>query len=146
MTITAEHRDLIDRLIRQALTDDADLKRRWGKAAPDARRRAQEGYLLLTPDWVGDAVLNSEGEVSFINTESKEPQYAFTTRMRRSSLFLGSRRYPELKPLLPERPPNAITCPHCEETGTPKIAATHPIFKSIVCRCGGYGWDIPGEE
>jgi hypothetical protein len=49
------------------------------------------------------------------------------------ALVAGADRYPELRALLPERPPGAVDCPCLE----------HPLLASrqILCgRCGGLGW------
>jgi hypothetical protein len=50
-----------------------------------------------------------------------------------SALVAGIVRHPELRALLPVRPPDAIDC-HCRE---------HPLLASdkVLCgECGGIGW------
>jgi hypothetical protein len=68
-------------------------------------------------------------------------------RKRNITVAVGVERYPELRPLLPARPPDARACPYCRGSGEidapgirPEIAA-----KVLRCYCGGLGW-IPASD
>jgi hypothetical protein len=61
-------------------------------------------------------------------------------RLRRLAICEGAKKYPELRGLLPNRPPKAVDCDGpCAGTG--QIAG----LPNMICRCGGTGWLIPGE-
>jgi hypothetical protein len=85
--------------------------------------------------WV-DCYLRPNGEVVFIgededhpNDESVSTEPSAVLRM----IVWGSRRYPELRTLIPVRPPDAFDCP-CRQ---------HPLFAEgkVLCpTCGGMGW------
>jgi hypothetical protein len=53
-------------------------------------------------------------------------------RIRNMALFLGSKKYPAIRSLVPARPPEAIECAHCKGTGE--------LPHKVVCYCGGLGW------
>ena len=63
--------------------------------------------------------------------------------MRRIAIFCGAKQYPELKQLVPDRPPGAPDCPYCEGRGKVDILGVEP--DTIVCYCGGLGW-LTDEE
>jgi hypothetical protein len=62
---------------------------------------------------------------------------AQSSQLRSNSAWhRGSLKYPELAPLVPVRPTNAVACTHCEE-----LAAIQREVPDIVCyACGGLGW------
>src|SRR5262245_39393025 len=114
MTLTTPQLDLIGFLLQEALSNGEALEDRWQKAAPFARQRAEEGFLLLVHEWLADFVLARDGLMHVIDTEFGEPTRPATEDERRVNLFRSIRRYPELLSFLPSRPPTAATCPSCK--------------------------------
>jgi hypothetical protein len=48
---------------------------------------------------------------------------------------------PELRRLLPERPPGAVDCPDCKGSGWLRWPSADGRERSVVCeRCGALGW------
>jgi hypothetical protein len=75
------------------------------------------------------------------------------------ALFQGSRRYPELRPLVPGRPADARDCPGCRGSGVPRWwhegtqrASTEDMSGWLrgreppLCLCGGLGWLPRGTQ
>jgi len=58
-----------------------------------------------------------------------DPRYRYVV------LAHGSRHYPDLRALLPERPPGVHQCPDCGGSGDPP-AGSH------ACSCLGIGWHV----
>jgi hypothetical protein len=93
------------------------------------------GALPLYFGWTETIALRPDGELICWSTEG---QYAEVRPLQDRtwvllSLVTGAERYPELRALLPERPPDAVDCP-CRK---------HPLLASrqFLCgRCGGVGW------
>jgi hypothetical protein len=57
-------------------------------------------------------------------------------------LCAGSRRYPELQPFIPERPPQAVDCKSCGGTGRLDLP-NEKLSNVMNCACGGLGWILP---
>lgn len=55
------------------------------------------------------------------------------------AIYQGSLRHHQLATLVPERPPDARTCPSCEGSGRAMIQG-RPALANVVCLCGGLGW------
>jgi hypothetical protein len=51
------------------------------------------------------------------------------------ALVEGSKKYPALAHLIPQRPSSALTCPACRGTGRGPLAE-----HDAICSCGGTGW------
>ena len=105
--------------------------------------------LPIYPDWTHCYGLRSDGIVFLFSTEDEEMTIHEETdeRLRNMALYLGAKKYPELKLLVPVRPATAIDCPACEGLGKIDIPGVGPDV--IVCYCGGLGWlpfgtKIPG--
>jgi hypothetical protein len=95
--------------------------------------------LPILVDWTGFWGLRADGEIWLIDTEDgREPVREFDERLRRVALCKGAKKYPELQPLVPDRPQGAMDCPHC--VGTGRIDAPGVPPDTIVCYCGGLGW------
>jgi hypothetical protein len=93
--------------------------------------------------WVGDMggpfAVRPDGEVIlYAWDEPHEPTVVRDPRLRNAALYRGSLKYPELAALVPVRPADAISCPHCEG-----IAAIQRQVTNIACYCGGLGWLPP---
>jgi hypothetical protein len=66
-------------------------------------------------------------------------------------IVLGSRRFGELRALLPERTPGAISCESCRGTGNWHVfSSDHKEslrIPGMICKtCGGLGWQAPAVE
>jgi hypothetical protein len=49
----------------------------------------------------------------------------------------GAEKYPELRAVLPDKPPTAMTCPLCSGRGKRSLT---PIFGARCEKCFGLGW------
>jgi hypothetical protein len=79
---------------------------------------------------------NDFGDPCPVSPEEKQHE-------RNAALYQGSLRFPELKPLVPDRPDDALTCPACKGRGVPPDGQE---FQRLIgrepplCICGGLGW------
>jgi len=80
------------------------------------------------------------GEILLIATEEENapPTVETDPRIRRTAIYQGAKKYPELAPLLPTRPATAQDCPHCAGTGRIDVPGVRD--DSIICYCGGTSW------
>lgn len=141
--VTAAQRQLVAYLVSRTADDVSETDRRWQRAADVARRYATTtGQLLLARDWTADLVLDKTGEVWIIDTETVgEPQRA-TEPERRSALFRGLQVYPEIFPLLPQRPDEATPCVSCDGAGIPPVVFSNRQLRNLICVCAGAGWTV----
>lgn len=107
----------------------------------DLRRISDElNALPLLLDMGGCFAIRPDGEIiSFGWDEEKKYEVEKDQRVRNIALFAGSKKYPELKELIPPRTQEDRDCPHCEGTGTLAINAELGV-ENIICYCGGLGW------
>jgi hypothetical protein len=100
----------------------------------------RKGILPLYLDWSGAFAITRSGDiVSFLYDEPETLRPESDPRIRNMILFRGSKKFSELKILVPTRPRTASTCDHCAGTGNaPEDAQIGPDV--IVCYCGGLGW------
>ena len=134
MNITNEHSKLIKKLIQEFIA----------QSAPDPNNLRQlaieKKVLPLIWDFGGVFTINPSGDIiSFLWDHWGDPQVESDPRIQNSVLFGGSKRYPELKDLVPTKPDDARTCPDCEGTGISPYAEKLNT-DAIVCYCGGLGW------
>src|SRR5215471_13196591 len=140
-SLTEAQRQLVNFLIDEAIRDSADLERRWLKAAPYVRTRAERGELVLLREWGQTTVISREGAVLVVDSDDGPDRQA-TQRERHMALFQMIEHYPELLSLLPGRPPDAKTCPDCSGTGINPVVLSSPSLRNIICACGGAGWVV----
>lgn len=101
--------------------------------------------LLLHSDMGGAYCLNCNGQIFSIMWDApKKVKYENDKRILNLVLFQGSKKFPELAALVPQKTQLDEICPHCDGTGVSKVAQETKL-DSIVCYCGGLGW-IPGQE
>jgi hypothetical protein len=98
---------------------------------------AEFAALPLIRHWFETYGIRADGEIVRWSTDGPEP-YSGTKPVEErydwlSALVEGSRRYPELKALLPVRGPSAVDC-QC--VGLPMFAPG----KGICPECCGLGW------
>jgi len=120
----------------QRFSEEAPEQRRW--LAPYV---SQHRGLPLYLGWTGTLALRATGELIQWSTEDEWPgarEFDDVTSVQ-LALVEGAKLYPELVPLVPERPANARTCEHCDGTGRPNGLPVSG-FENIICRCAGLGW------
>ena len=112
---------------------------------PNMKSLAGQYHVLpVLIDWTAFWGLRPDGSILLIPTEDEgEARPENDGRMRRVAIFRGAKKYPELKPLVPARPPDAPDCPHCEGHGRIDLPGLEP--DTIICFCGGSGW-VTEEE
>lgn len=104
----------------------------------ESRFVAEFAALPLYLGWTETIGIRADGEVIRWSTEG---EYAGARPVQDrtevlSALVAGAERHPELRALLPERPPGAVDC-RCRN---------HPLLASgqVLCgECGGVGWLAP---
>jgi hypothetical protein len=143
--ITEAQQHLIIRLVRIVESEPDERKRRWPRNSELALRYAEQGQLLLAREWTADLVLDDSGRVIVVDTEDGNPQTPATERETRLALFTAIEVMPELLSFLPQRPPDAVTCPSCEGTGVVEMALENPNLRNLRCACFGAGWQLPSE-
>lgn len=99
------------------------------------------GFLPLYVGWSRVLGITPGGEIVEWDPEGAREgiQAASNPYLRRVALAQGAIKYPELAPLLPTRPSEALTCKQCGGSGA--LADTR-----LVCECGGLGWLLPDED
>jgi hypothetical protein len=137
--ITAAQRQLIAYLVSRMRNDAKESDRRWQGASAIAQQYAISGQLLLARDWTADLVMDGAGDVWIIDTETGQNAKRASVAERTSSLFRGLHAYPELFPMLPDRPPAAATCTSCEGAGLPPVVFANPQLRNLLCVCAGAG-------
>ena len=60
-------------------------------------------------------------------------------RIRNLVLFQAAKKFPELRPLMPERLATAKDCDFCRGTGIVNELRAE-LAKDVLCYCGGLGW------
>jgi len=100
---------------------------------------SRHSVLPILIGWTGFWGLRADGEIWLVDTEDgPEPAVELDERLQRTALYQGAKKYPDLRPLVPERPEGASDCPHCVCTGRIDVPGFPP--DTIVCYCGGFGW------
>ena len=100
--------------------------------------------LPLMLDWGGCYALRSNGQViTFLWDEANDVRVENDLRICNIALFQGSKKYSELKALIPPKPNSALKCHVCGGTGVVPISIESGI-DNLVCYCGGLGW-VPSE-
>jgi hypothetical protein len=106
---------------------------------------AKLNVLPLLLDMGGCFAIRPEGEIiSFAWEEEEDFRVEKDQRIQNTSLYQGSKKYPELTELIPLRSSEDKECPHCKGTGTLAINAELRV-ENILCYCGGLGW-LPKED
>jgi hypothetical protein len=133
MKLSAELRDRIQSLIHEYFTESS--------VEPPYLKILAERYQVLPVyiDWTAFYGLGVDGEIVVVPTEEEgDAQPELDERLRRMAIFRGSKKYPVLKQLVPERPAGALDCSYCEGRGQIDIPGVEA--DTIVCYCGGLGW------
>ena len=132
MTIPSGIQNWLSQRIRIYIADTAE---------PEYLRALAERYDVLPVliDWTAFWGLRADGDILVIDTETgAPPTVEHDARLRRTALFQGARKYPELKALVPQRPASARDCSDCKGIGRIDVPGVAP--GTIICYCGGLGW------
>jgi hypothetical protein len=102
---------------------------------------AQFQALPVHVGWTATIGIRPDGTLIMWSTEgefegAREVEEGVFVRV---ALMEAVRRFPDLRDLVPPRPPGARTCEQCGGVG-------HlPGIPGIYCYCGGFGWVEEGE-
>ncbi len=98
-------------------------------------------------DWVGGFGLTPKSDVVFIDHKGDgAPEPVQEAHLRYVTLFIASRKRPELAHLAPRRSPDDPTCPSCGGSGIYRGLDGKPSPEREVCFCGGMGWLPAGYD
>jgi hypothetical protein len=103
-------------------------------SSADVREAARiTGGVPAHIDMTGILVVLTEGKVAFFDTETRTVRDVEDDSWRTIARVSAAKKYPELQPLVPERPPDAQTCVECEGSGM--------VMGMAICgNCYGLGW------
>lgn len=139
MKITNTFSMMISQLLNNFLVESKPDQRGLYRIA------VRTNVLPLYVEMGGVYAINVDGDIFSFSWDNLDlPREETDPRIRNIVLFQGSKKYPELRDLIPERPDDAPICPHCHGTGIDSFSTLNNI-EGIVCFCGGLGW-IPKES
>lgn len=125
---------------------------RWHRpGSPDdlewQRPFEERGWTPVWADWVGGFGLNTDHSVVFIEHRGNAaPEPVEEQHLRQVTLFIASRKRPDLAHLAPQRHPDDPTCPSCGGSGVYCGLDGRPAPDRAVCFCGGMGWLPAGYD
>ena len=131
--LSADHRARLRRSLSVFLEDDSPRARALRHVATEL------AVLPITDDRDRDfGVRLSDGRVvSFNRGEPYDLRLVDVPNAELALLAQAWIRFPELAPLVPVRPADAIDCPVCKGSGVCPRNEQPPGFS---CYCGGIGW------
>jgi hypothetical protein len=128
---------ILEAMMRRRASVAAD----WPGRADVAERAARHGFVPLYADLGGVVGVRPDGTfVGLGDDPDAAPAEMTSVRWRDLAVLIGAKRYPELRALIPPRPPDAVTCANCAGSG---VIAELP---TVTCACGGLGWIPPDWE
>ena len=102
---------------------------------------ARHGALPVYADMGGCVLLRPDGSFLAIEWEAADVVLPVSDPWKVCALVFGSKKYPALRCMLPDRPPTAADCEVCKGTGRP-----FSDIEAVMCgRCLGLGWAPDGE-
>lgn len=131
--LSPEHRALLRRALESMLAENTPRSRELRTAATEL------GVLPVTDDWHRDLGIRlADGKiVSFNRHQPYDLQVVTVPNVESAVIGHAWAKFPELAPLVPRRPAEAIDCPACHGTGLTRQDERPPGFS---CYCGGLGW------
>jgi hypothetical protein len=90
--------------------------------------------LPVYSDLSGTLTISPEGTVLYYNSESGEIEPITDDTWTIVAAVSAAEKYPDLRALLPEKPPTAKTCSLCSGTGR------QLKMKALCGKCFGLGW------
>jgi len=88
-------------------------------------------------DMSGALSITADGSVLFFDWESEEIRPIKDERWIMIAAVSAAEKYPDLRGLIPDRPPTAKTCPLCAGSGIQSLTPRHETFCGQCC---GLGW------
>lgn len=98
------------------------------------------GGVPVYADMGGVFVVFGDGRVLSLEHDTTNVRPVEDPVWRMVALVSAAKKFPELAALMPERPPNAVTCPDCGGSGV-------RFAKNLICgTCHYSGWVNPQKE
>ena len=93
--------------------------------------------LPLWSDWLETVGIQPDGSLRKFSADGDQTEYEGLRHVDRQAILIhslleGSRRYPQLQQVIPQRPPEAVVCPQCNGKGF--------AHQGVICSCGNIGW------
>jgi len=131
--LSADHKARLRRSLNLFLEDDSPRARALRRVATEL------AVLPITDDRDRDfGIRLSDGRVvSFTRTEPYDVRLVDVPNAALALLAHAWTRFPELAPLVPLRPAEAVDCPSCNGSGVLRHGEAPSGFS---CYCGGVGW------
>lgn len=131
--LNVDHRVRLRRVLSRFLEDDTPRARALRRVATEL------DVLPVTDDSNRDfGVRLADGSVvSFNRNEPYDLHVVDVPNAELAVLALAWTKFPELAPLVPRRPAEAIDCPACHGSG---VFAPNEQPSGFSCYCGGVGW------
>jgi hypothetical protein len=108
---------------------------------------AEINVLPIVFDWFACWGIKTDGQIILIDfDQSYKIEIVENQKIINMVLNDTSKKYSELKEIMPNRNPESIICSSCEGTGiTKEFSENEFLSKSIRCNCGGVGW-LPSSD
>ena len=111
------------------------LLRSDGPASDEERTVARTTNALpVYSDWSGSLAVTPDGEVLFYDSESGQVTPVTDDAWSIVAAVSAAQKYPDLRDMLPDRPPTAKSCGVCSGTGRQMPG------KAFCGKCSGLGW------
>ena len=128
MSLAFQIQNRIDELLRDAARNTSE----------EQKIAASLNALPIYPDWSGFIAICPDGSFLYRGEDGTVEQYV-EPEWQLIALISGSKKYPELASLLPERPANANGCGDCNGTGRGIFEGRQ--LDNVYCgKCFGLGW------
>lgn len=104
------------------------------------KQLAQELNILpILFDWTGFIGIRPDCTYIYYDEENNQWKPEHNRAWQITALVDGSKRYKQLKKLLPEKTEAASDCPECNATG--HLVISGKVNEKMICgRCFGLGW------
>jgi hypothetical protein len=100
----------------------------------------EHGGLPLYRGWTETLAIRPDGTLVKWSTDEWPGAKEFNDPVWiKVAVTQGAKLYPELLPIVPQRPSSAMTCEACDGTGDP-LHQNERLRGTVVCSCGGVGW------
>jgi hypothetical protein len=134
--LTADNKARLRRCLDSFLNEQTPTARELHRVAKEL------AVVPITDDWnrVFGIRVSDGRVVSFNRIEPFDLELVTVPNAELAVLGHAWTKFPELAPLVPRRPAEAIICPACSGSG---LATYGEGPKDFSCYCGGLGWLLP---